>query len=202
MNPWLRPLFSPESILPTKSPGSTFLRPTPDSSPKVLYGPRQNLSALNLRLKQWSSSQCADFALVRQNRHRCTVLFQNRRDPLYMLMAILGRGQTILLFEQFDKMRRIGKIALQTNLRHRLVRRNQQQPRMHQTLTNKPFMWRLVKMSTKFLLERSETPMTFLRQILHRNILENMLHDDLFKVLLRQIRIPQNLIFETGTRLR
>lgn len=57
-----------------------------------------------------------------------------------MPVTIAGRSHAVLLLEQLDKMGRIREIAVVPDLRDRFVRRNQQQARVHQSLTDEPLV--------------------------------------------------------------
>ena len=60
-------------------------------------------------------------------------------------VTIAGRSHAVLLLEQLDKMGRIREIAVVPDLRDRFVRRNQQQARVHQSLTDEPLVGRFEK---------------------------------------------------------
>jgi len=112
-------------------------------------------------------------------------------------VTIAGRSHAVLLLEQLDKMGRIREIAVVPDLRDRFVRRNQQQARVHQSLTDEPLVGRFEKVLAELFLERGQAPVALAGQLLDRNIVEDIALNRLLEILLHQVHIAQYFAFET-----
>ena len=70
------------------------------------------------------------------------------------ISATIDGGRTaIILFKKFYKMRCIGEGALHTNLGYGLRGGDKQQARAHQSLADKPTVWRHHKVTLELLFE-------------------------------------------------
>ena len=110
-----------------------------------------------------------------------------------MAVPVSGRRHLVLLFEKFNKVRRVGECTGIADFRNRLRSRNQQQTRMHQALADVPFVGRHHEMAPEFLFERGERTVGEFRKLLDRNVLEDVVVDDLFEILLGRVDVAQQL---------
>ena len=123
-------------------------------------------------------------------------------DTRLLVVAITRRRIFVGLLKEFDKVRRIGKSALQTDLRDRFIRRDEQQSRMHQSLLDKPTVWRLEEVSFELLFERGERTVAQSRQLLDRNIFKDVRVDNLLEALFARIGILHHLALDAAVLLR
>lgn len=115
-----------------------------------------------------------------------------------MPVTIAGRSHAVLLLEQLDKMGRIREIAVVPDLRDRFVRRNQQQARVHQSLTDEPLVGRFEKVLAELFLERGQAPVALAGQLLDRNIVEDIALNRLLEILLLRSILLSILLLKTN----
>ena len=117
-------------------------------------------------------------------------------------MAVGGRGHLVLFFEQFDEVRRVGEGALVADLRDRLRGRDQQQARVHEPLADEPFVRRNLEVAPKLLLEGGERAVRQPGELLDRDVAEDVVVDDLFKVFARRVDVAQQLALQAAVFVR
>lgn len=118
-----------------------------------------------------------------------------------MAITVDGRGRSELLFEKFYKMRRIREITFRTDLRNRLAGRNKKQASMYKALSDYPLMGRFEKQPFEFLFKRSEATVRLSGKLFYRDVVENIVADDLFKTFLQHIAMFEYLILYTALRI-
>ena len=113
-------------------------------------------------------------------------------------MTVGCRGHLVLLLEEFDEVRRVGKGAFITDFGDGFRRRNEQQARMHQPLPDVPLVWRHLEMAAELFLERGQRTVGEFGELLDRNVLEDMVVDGLFEILPGAVDIAQQLAFDAA----
>lgn len=119
-----------------------------------------------------------------------------------MAVAIGGRSHLVFLLEEFDEVRGVGEGAFVADLGDRLRRRDQQQTRVHEPLADEPFVGRHLEVAPELLLERGERTVRQPGQFLDRDVLEDVVVDDLFEVLLGGIDVAQQLALDAAVLVR
>ena len=98
-------------------------------------------------------------------------------------MPVGGGRHLILLLEEFDEMRRVGERAFVADFGDGLRGGDQQQARVHQPLTDVPLVGRHLEMAAELFLERGERTVGEFRKLFDRNVLEDVVVDDLFEAI-------------------
>ena len=117
-------------------------------------------------------------------------------------MPVGGGRHLILLLEEFDEMRCVGERAFVADFGDGFRGRDQQQARMHQALADVPFVRRHHEMAPEFLFERGERTVRQLREFFDRNILEDVVVDDLFEILLGCIDVAEQFALQAAVFVR
>ena len=117
-------------------------------------------------------------------------------------VTIADGRMSVGLFEEFDEVRGVGETALQAHLRDRFVGRDEQQSRVHQSLLDEPAVGRLDEMFLELLFERGERAVAHSRQLLDRNVLEDVCIDDLLEALLARVGVVHHLALDAVILLR
>lgn len=100
------------------------------------------------------------------------------------------------------EMRRVGERAFDTDLGDGFRRRDKQQTRLHESLTDKPSVRRHVEVAFELLLERGERTVAQCRQFFDRYVAEDVRVDDLFEIVARGVHVREDLALKTAVRLR
>ena len=116
--------------------------------------------------------------------------------------AVGCRRHAVLLLEELDEVRRVGEGALHAYLRDGLRGRDEQQPRVHQPLADVPLVGRHLEVAPELLLERGERAVGQPRQLLDGDILEDVVVDRLFEVLLGRVDVAQQLALDAAVLVR
>ena len=119
-----------------------------------------------------------------------------------MSVAIDGGRGTVLLLEQLYEMRRVRERAFDTDLGDGFRRRDKQQTRLHESLTDKPSVRRHVEVAFELLLERGERTVAQCRQFFDRYVAEDVRVDDLLEIVARGVHVREDLALKTAVRLR
>ena len=85
-----------------------------------------------------------------------------------MAGTIGGRRHLVFFLEQLDEVRGVGERAFVADFRNRLRGGNQQQARVHETLTDIPLVGRHLEVAPEFLFERGERTVAQCRQLFDR----------------------------------
>lgn len=115
-----------------------------------------------------------------------------------MPVAVGGRSHRILLLKEFDKMRGIGEGAFVADLRDGFRGRDEQQACVHQSLTDVPFVRRHLEVAPELLFERGQRTVRQLGKFLDRDVVEDVVVNDLFEILAGRIDVAQDLAFQTA----
>jgi len=116
--------------------------------------------------------------------------------------TIGGRRHLVFFLEQLDEVRGVGERAFVADFRNLLRGGNQQQARVHETLTDIPLVGRHLEVAPEFLFERGERTVGQLRQLLDGYVLENVVVDDLLEVFLGGVYVAQQLAFDAAVFVR
>ena len=99
-------------------------------------------------------------------------------------------------------MRRVGEVALQSDLRYRLVGRDEKQARMHEALFDEPLVGRLVEVAFELLLERCEAAVALAGQLVDGDVAEYIFIYGLLEVLLGHVHVAEYFGLEAALLLR
>ena len=113
-----------------------------------------------------------------------------------MLLTIGGWRGAIDLFEEFDKVRGVGKGALVANLRNRFRGGRQQEAGVEESLVDKPPVGRGEEVAVKLLLEGGQRAVVQARQLLDGDLLEDVVVDNLLETLLLVVHALQHLALD------
>ena len=117
-------------------------------------------------------------------------------------MPVGGGRHLILLLEEFDEMRCVGERAFVADFGDGFRGRDQQQARVHQPLADVPLVGRHLEVAAELLFERGERTVGEFRKLLDRNVLEDVVVDGLFEILLRGVDVAQQLAFDAAILVR
>ena len=95
-------------------------------------------------------------------------------------------------------MGRIAEITFVTDLHDSFISRNQHKARIFQPLLQKPFVRRFFKLCSELFLKRAYTYFALSRQFLDRNIIENIIVNNLSEIIFIKGNIPQQFASDTG----
>ena len=119
-----------------------------------------------------------------------------------MAVAVRGGRHLILFLEEFDEMRGVGESAFVADFRDGFRRGDEQQTRVHEPLANVPLVRRHLEMAAEFLLERCQRTVGELRELFDRDVLEDMVVNDLLEVLLGGIDVAEQLALDAAILVR
>ena len=119
-----------------------------------------------------------------------------------MAVAVRGRRHLVLLLEEFDEMRGVGEGAFVADFRDGFRRGDEQQTRVHEPLADVPLVRRHLEMAAEFLLERCQRTVGELRELFDRDVLEDMVVNDLLEVLLGGIDVAEQLALDAAILVR
>ena len=119
-----------------------------------------------------------------------------------MMLTIGGRSHPVCPLEELDIVRGIGEGTLVANLRNRLGCRDEQEPRVSQSLLHIPFVGWQVEVSAKLFFERGKRTIGFGCQILDGYHAEDVIVDNLLEILLLLVYRIEDAVFDASILLR